>query len=66
MFAIYFIFKYDCSSVVIENCVICDKVVVQSGTVLKNCLIGANFVVPHNTKNEKVYLSCSDGFMEIE
>lgn len=51
---------------VIENCIICDKAVIKSGSVLKNCLIGFSFVVPEETKKEKVHLSGSESYMEIE
>lgn len=56
----------DCFRVVIENCVICDKAVIQKGCVLKNCLIGPNHEVAENTNKEKVHLSNADGYMEIE
>lgn len=53
-------------SVVIENCVICDKAVIQSGCVLKNCLVGPNHEVAEDTTKEKAHLTNSDVFMEIE
>lgn len=52
--------------VVIENSVICDKAVIKTGSVIKNCLIGPSFVVLENMKIEKVHLTNADGFMEIE
>ena len=51
---------------IITNCVICSKAVIKSGTVLKDCLIGHNFIVPENTNKEKAHLTNADGFMEIE
>lgn len=52
--------------VALENCVVCDNVVVKSGSILKYCLIGSNYIVPMDTKTERVHLSNADGFMEIE
>lgn len=52
-------------SVVIENCIISDRVVVKKGCVLKNCMIGPNYTVEENKKAEKEYLSSARGFMEI-
>lgn len=52
--------------VVIENCVICDKAIINSGCVLKNCLVGPSHEVAENTTKEKAHLTNSDVFMEIE
>lgn len=52
--------------VVIENCIICDKAIVRSGSVLKGCLIGPNFDVAEGTNKEKLHLTNADGYMEIE
>lgn len=52
--------------VTIENCILCDRAVVQKGSNLKNCLVGSNFVVSENTTQEKAHLTSEDGFMEIE
>lgn len=51
---------------VIENCVICDRAHIKAGSVLRNCLIGPNFVVEDGQKAEKLHLTNADGFMEIE
>lgn len=53
-------------SVVIENCVLCDKAIVRKGSNLKNCLVGSNHEVAENTIKEKAHLTNSDGYMEIE
>lgn len=53
-------------SVVIENCVLCDKAIVRKGSNLKNCLIGSNHEVLENSVKEKAHLTNSDGYMEIE
>lgn len=52
-------------SVVIENCVISDRVTINAGCVLKNCMIGPNYTVPEGAVHEKVHLTNSSGFMEI-
>lgn len=52
--------------VVIESCVVCDNAVIKSGSVLKYCLVGNNYVVPIDTKTERLHLTNADGFMEIE
>lgn len=54
------------SRVVLESCVVCDNVVIKSGSILKSCLIGPNYIVPVDTKSERVHLTNADGFMEIE
>lgn len=54
------------SSVVIENCVVCDRVIIRSKSVLKNCLIGPGYEVASETTKEKAHLTNTDGFMEIE
>jgi translation initiation factor eIF-2B subunit gamma len=51
--------------VVIENCIICDKAVIKKGSILKNCLVGFNFIVHEDTTKDKAHLT-SEGFMEIE
>jgi carbonic anhydrase/acetyltransferase-like protein (isoleucine patch superfamily) len=56
--------QFNSFRVVIENCIICDKAVIKSGSVLKNCLVGCNFVVQENTTVEKAHLT-GEGFMEI-
>ena len=53
-------------SVVIDNCIVGEKAVIKSGSVLKNCIIGPHFVVAAGTKKESVYLSNADGFMTID
>lgn len=55
-----------CFSVVIENCIICDKATIRTRSVLKNCLIGSNFDVAEGTLKDKVHLTNADGYMEIE
>lgn len=44
----------------------CDNVVIKCGSILKSCLIGPNYIVPIDTKSERVHLTNADGFMEIE
>lgn len=51
--------------VVIENCIICDKAVIKKGSVLKNCLVGFNFIVEEGTTKDKAHLT-GEGFMEID
>lgn len=53
-------------SVVIENCVICEKAIIRKGSVLKNCIVGPEHEVAENTNREKAHLTNSDGYMEIE
>lgn len=50
----------------IENCIICDKAVIKTGSNLKNCLIGPNFIVFEKTVKEKAHLTNDDGLIEIE
>lgn len=52
-------------SVVIENCVISDRVIINAGCVLKNCMIGPNYTVEAGKVHEKVHLTIASGFMEI-
>lgn len=51
-------------SCVIENCVICDRAIVRSNCVLKNCLVGPNYEVSADTNKEKAHLT--NVTMEIE
>lgn len=51
---------------VIDNSVICDRAHIRAGSVVKNCLIGPNYVVEEKSTIEKVHLTNADGFMEIE
>lgn len=52
--------------VVLESCIVCDNAVIKSGSNLKSCLIGPNYVVATDTKCERGHLTNADGFMEIE
>lgn len=52
--------------VIIENCVLCDKAIVRTGSNLKNCLIGSNHDVAENSFKDKAHLTNADGYMEIE
>lgn len=53
------------SRVVLENCIVCDKAIIKKGSVLKNCLVGLNFIVEEGTTKDKAHLT-GEGFMEIE
>lgn len=53
-------------SCVIENCVICDKAIIRKGSILKNCIVSQNHEVAENSIKEKLHLSNSDAYMEIE
>lgn len=57
----YYFFICRC---VIENCVICDRAIVRSNCVLKNCLVGANYEVSADTSKETAHLT--NVTMEIE
>lgn len=49
----------------LENCIVCDKATIKKGSVLKNCLVGFNFVVQEETVQDKAHLT-GEGYMEIE
>lgn len=61
VFAIFSYVIYN-SSVIIENSIICDKAVVKRGSVLKNCLVGCNFVVEEGTIKDNALLT-GEGFV---
>ncbi|XP_038121829.1 translation initiation factor eIF-2B subunit gamma isoform X2 [Culex quinquefasciatus] len=52
-------------NVIIENSIICDKTVVNSGSVLRNCLVGFNYIIPMGSKNESSNLTNLNNFMPI-
>lgn len=45
---------------------VCDRAVIRTKSVLKNCLIGPGYEVTEETNREKAHLTNTDGFMEIE
>lgn len=61
-----FVVFIDIYSVAIENCIICEKAIIRTGSTLKNCLVGPNHEVEANTIKDKAHLTNSDGYMEIE
>lgn len=60
------IVNFSTSSVVIENCIICDGAEIKKGAILKSCLIGPSYVVAEGASHEKQHLGEADEFMKIE
>jgi translation initiation factor eIF-2B subunit gamma len=51
--------------VALENCIVSDGVIIESGCQIKGCLIGSNHSVPENSEHNQEVLTDSDRLMEF-
>lgn len=65
VFCIFYVFHNSFFRVALENCIVSDGVVIESGCQIKNCLIGSNHSVPENSEHNQEVLTDSGRLMEF-